>query len=41
MKQNDEIRFFKGLINGLGLSILLWLGILSAIFASLTDQYNH
>ncbi len=34
MRQNDEFRFFKGLLNGLGLSIVLWLGILSAILFS-------
>ena len=29
MKQDDELSFSKGLINGLGISILLWIGILS------------
>lgn len=36
MNQNDELRFFRGLLNGVGLSVVLWLGILSVIFVSLS-----
>jgi hypothetical protein len=32
MKENEDIRFFKGLLNGLGISILLWAGILSVLY---------
>ncbi len=32
MKQDEDLNFFRGLINGLGISILLWIGILSAIY---------
>jgi hypothetical protein len=27
MKRNEELNFFKGLINGLIISIFLWIGI--------------
>lgn len=32
MKQKEDFSFFRGLLNGLGISILLWIGILSAIY---------
>ena len=31
MRDDEDIRFFRGLFNGLGISILIWIGILSAL----------
>ncbi len=31
MKPDDEFKFYKGILNGLGISILLWIGIIAAL----------
>ena len=36
MKQTDELNFFRGLLHGLILSLLLWIGIFAGLYFVVT-----